>query len=119
MPRLRFSSFVRLRSAGSGSFSFYLPVKYVPGLERYDFERESLYSVLKSEYGIEIIDQRMNLQLSRASVKEAQYLGISADDVVFVEKNIARFLYGNTELHVNNIYTVLIRSYKASFPVDL
>lgn len=68
----------------------YLPVKYVPGLERYDFERESLYSVLKSEYGIEIIDQRMNLQLSRASVKEAQYLGISADDVVFVEKNIAR-----------------------------
>lgn len=68
----------------------YMPVKYVPGLERYDFEKESLYSVLKREYGIEVIDQRLNLQLSRASIKEAQYLGISADDVVFVEKNIAR-----------------------------
>ncbi len=40
--------------------------------------------MLKREYGIEVIDQRMNLQLSRASVKETQYLGISADDVVFV-----------------------------------
>lgn len=68
----------------------YLPAVIVPGLERYDFEEESLYHILERDYKIEIMNQELNIQLSRASDQEAARLEIEPGDLVYVEKAAAR-----------------------------
>lgn len=93
----------------------YIPVKYVPALEKHDFERESLYDVLEKEYQIEIVDQSIDIQLSRASDKEAQYLEIKSGELVFVEQGIAK-----TDKNIPIEYTknIMISKY-SSYLIDV
>lgn len=68
----------------------YLPLNIVPALEKFDFETDSLYRVLEEVYDIEIMDQELNIQLSRATEQESQHLEIEPEELVYVEKAVAR-----------------------------
>lgn len=72
----------------------YLPVRFCPGLEEYDFERNSLYAVLQQIYKINLIKQDANIRLTRASQEEARLLSIYEGDVVFLERAIASTAQG-------------------------
>ena len=72
----------------------YIPVKYVPGLEKYDFEKESLYHILRQEYNIEVFNQTLDIRLSNASEIEADFLNIEPKDLVFVEQGLAKDVTG-------------------------
>lgn len=72
----------------------YIPVKYVPELEKYDFEKESLYHILRQEYNIEIFGQTLDIRLSNASEIEADFLKIEPKDLVFVEQGLAKDVTG-------------------------
>lgn len=60
-----------------------------PGLERFHFEKASLYNILEIHYGIYMSHQDITVRLSKATKEEARYLDIQAGDPVFVEKGIA------------------------------
>ncbi len=58
------------------------------GLEKFHFEKASLYNVLEIHYGIYMSHQDINVRLSKATKEEACYLDIEAGDQVFVEQVI-------------------------------
>lgn len=59
------------------------------GLEKFHFEKASLYNVLEIHYGIYMSHQDITVRLSKATKEEARYLDIEAGGQVFVEKAIA------------------------------
>lgn len=83
----------------------YLPETYFLGLNRFDFEKESLYDILEREYGVKINMQTLDISLSRATEKEAEYLDIEPDDIVFVEKANA---FGNDNEVVEFTKSIII-----------
>ncbi|HEX4022316.1 MAG TPA: GntR family transcriptional regulator [Acidobacteriaceae bacterium] len=54
----------------------YTPVKYFPGIERIDFGRESLYSVLQNRYRVSIGWSEDVIEASKATTEEARLLTI-------------------------------------------
>ncbi|MDD3174125.1 MAG: GntR family transcriptional regulator [Herbinix sp.] len=95
--------------------SAYIPVKYVPGLSKFDFEKESLYQVLRKEYEIELVDQKLDIQLSKASDKEAQYLEIDPKEVVFVEKGLTKNI---KNIPIEYTKSILVAKY-VKYQIDL
>ena len=67
-----------------------LPAGLVPGLDAYDFESDSLYSVLERNYRLHIMDQELDIRLSRATDKEAACFDIEPGALVFVETGLTR-----------------------------
>ena len=59
------------------------------GIEKFHFEKASLYNVLEIRYGIYMSHQDITVRLSKATKEEARYLDIDPGDQVFVEKAIA------------------------------
>lgn len=59
------------------------------GLEKFQFEKASLYNVLEIHYGIYMSNQDITVRLSKATKEEARHLDIEPGDQVFVEKAIA------------------------------
>lgn len=57
----------------------YLPEKIFPRLDKYDFDKDSLYSVIQKEYGVQIIKARRTIEAVIPDPIVARYLEISAD----------------------------------------
>lgn len=66
-----------------------------PGLEKFNFEKASLYDILEIHYGIYMSHQDISVRLLKASKEEAHHLGIQPGSPIFVEKGIA---YSGTEV---------------------
>lgn len=60
-----------------------------PGLEKFRFDKASLYDVLGIHFGIYLSHQDITVRLSKATKEEARYLDIEPGDAVFVEKGVA------------------------------
>jgi GntR family transcriptional regulator len=54
----------------------HLPAIYVPGLEAHDFSGESLYRVLREEYGIVVASARQTMEAALPTPDEQESLGI-------------------------------------------
>jgi len=67
----------------------HIPEKKCPELERFDFEKMSLYDVLERVYNITMQRQDITVRLSTATQYEARYLDIGYQDPVFVEKGVS------------------------------
>lgn len=54
----------------------YLPYKYMPGIEQYDFSAESLYEVLEEKYGIAITRAKRTVEAVLAHDEIAEFLDV-------------------------------------------
>lgn len=61
----------------------YLPAIVFPGLQAHDFSRESLYDVLRAEYGVHPATATENYHASTATHAEAQLLEAALGSAVF------------------------------------
>lgn len=62
----------------------YLPYERFPGLEKYDFGKNSLYETLKADYGVKIVRAHRSLQATRATAKQAELLGLPRSATLLV-----------------------------------
>ena len=56
----------------------YVPYRYFPGIERYDFSQESLYGIMEREYGVEITRAQREIEAVTADDKLCDYLEVHA-----------------------------------------
>lgn len=59
-----------------------------PDLDQYDFERESLYEILRERYGVEVKKGYENLSISNCDEKEAGYLHVEAGTPVLYQSGV-------------------------------
>lgn len=85
-----------------------------PGLEKFNFEKASLYDILEIHYGIYMSYQDISVRLLNATKEEAQYLGMQPGSPIFVEKGIA---YSGTEVMEYTKTVVDIK--KASYTISI
>lgn len=61
-----------------------------PGIERYDFSRESLYDVLAAEYGVRVVHGDEHISIGRLTAEEAELLEEPEGTPVFFVSAIKR-----------------------------
>ena len=77
---------VRLRIVGDEPVSIewsHLPYERFTGIDRYDFERLSLYSVLEMKYMVELEGGKEEISVTYADLQEAALLGIDEGTPLF------------------------------------
>ena len=67
----------------------HIPTSLCPGLEDFHFDKASLYEILEIHYGLFMKHQEITVRLSKAYEDEAELLGITTGDAVFVEDALA------------------------------
>jgi GntR family transcriptional regulator len=75
----------RMRYANDQPFTFiknYVPIKIFPGLEKYDFSKESLYHILTTQYDAEPVKSYRTLYAGIINIKEAGYLQVSVNSPI-------------------------------------
>lgn len=93
----------------------HIPVRYCPGLEKFSFEKRSLYDTLEKVYKIKMERQDITVRLSKAAKLEARYLDIGYEDPVFVEKAVA---YSEENIPVEYTKTIVIAS-RAKYTIEI
>lgn len=81
----------------------FLPAQRVPGLERYDFARRSLYGVLKDEYGLPILAIDQKISARAATSAQARLLQVSPGAALLYVEKISRTT-GNVEIEFGQLY---------------
>ena len=93
-----------------------IPERLLPGLERYDFEKESLYAVIERDYHLHLMDQKLDIRLSRATEEEARLFGLSDErPIVFVETGLTRDEKGRPLEYTKSILLCRAVEYQISF----
>ena len=82
----------------------YLPSISFPGLERFDFERESLYEVLRSRYEVQASAAREMYRASTATKAEARMLEVPSGSPVFRATRLTVDSLGN---HIELVESVI------------
>jgi GntR family transcriptional regulator len=54
--------------------SVWLCAALFPGLDQYDFTRDSLYQVMKNDYGLEVVSQSQNIGTARVTGRNARLM---------------------------------------------
>lgn len=88
-----------------------LPMDLFPGLDQYDFSKESLYSVIEKKYGVKITHARRMLEAVLAHDKTAEYLGVKAGEPLILFRC-------NTYGEINGQERV-IETFKCAYRTDL
>lgn len=76
----------RLRNVDNvpmGVQTAYLPIQRFPGLERFDFSKDSLYRVLTEEYGVSLSTARQSYRIAYPDAAMAELLEIKTTDPGF------------------------------------
>jgi GntR family transcriptional regulator len=68
---------------------FTLPVRRVPGLERYDLANCSVYEVMETKYGISVTRARQSLEPVVAAEYEAELLRVNAGAPLMLEQRLS------------------------------
>lgn len=89
----------------------YLPLDLFPGLEQYNFTKESLYSVIEKVYGVKITHARRTLEAVLAHDQTAEYLGVKQGEPLILFRC-------NTYGELNGQERV-IESFKCAYRTDL
>ncbi len=67
----------------------YVDYERCPGIENRDLSTESLYSILRSDYGIEVTHGRENISITYATEQEAGLLGVPEGTPAFYVNGVA------------------------------
>jgi len=68
---------------------FTLPVRRVPGLERYDLASRSVYEVMETKYGISVTRARQSLEPVVAAEYEAELLRVNPGAPLMLEQRLS------------------------------
>lgn len=63
--------------------SSYIPCMLCPGIEKYNFENESLYDILSNQYGLELTNGDIGISVTNAEPFEAELLEIPEKQPMF------------------------------------
>lgn len=88
----------------------YLPEKIYPGIDQYDFEKESLYRVIAEVYGVKIVKARRTIEAVIPRDEIAEYLDMEEDMPVI--------LFGCTTYGIVNGKEVPIECFKCYYRTD-
>jgi GntR family transcriptional regulator len=83
----------RLRSVDGEPVSIqttYLPVLVLPGLQQFDFERTSLYKVLKGEYNFQVVAIDQKISAREATAEQASLLEVSPGSALLYVVKVSR-----------------------------
>lgn len=62
----------------------YIPYKYFPGIEEYDFEKDSLYKILEEKYNVKITKAVRTVEARLATLEIARYLSLQSGTPVLL-----------------------------------
>jgi GntR family transcriptional regulator len=82
----------------------FLPAAYVPAIEKHDFSRESLYQVLREEYGIVVASARQTIEAALPTPEEQEGLGIAKTAPVLRISRLTSDTEGRVIEHVRSAY---------------
>lgn len=71
----------------SVDYSF-IPKHVTPGLEKYDLENKSLYTILQDEYSIQLNKSTQEIVVLKAEDNYCEALGLTTDDYVVLQNGI-------------------------------
>lgn len=83
---------VRLRSINNEPVmieSYLIPVDRFPELENYDLEKRSIYEIMESQYGIEIVRAKQSFEPVLSTEFESNLLNIPIGEAMMMEKRIS------------------------------
>ena len=75
-----------------------LPLAIFPGLEKYDFNNTSLYSVIENDYGVKITHAKRTLEAILANEQTAKYLDIKQGEPLILFECVTYGEVGGREL---------------------
>lgn len=78
----------------------YLPMKYFPGIEKYDFAKESIYNILETEYGVKITTAKRTLEAVLAIDEVATLLDVNQKQPVILFKAITNGIVNGREVPI-------------------
>ena len=93
----------------------YIPRKLVPGLQDRLVPEGSLFKTIKAEYGLEVGSGTETMQVVNADEYEAQQLGISEGDAVFLIERISKCTDGT----VIELAKTILRGDISKFIIEL
>lgn len=88
----------------------YLPQKLFPGIEKYDFQTNSLYQLIQEEYGVKLAKSRRTVEAVLTSEEIAEYLDI--------DEQMPVILFGCTTYGIVNGKEMPIESFQCYYRTD-
>jgi len=95
----------------------YLPYKLFPGIEKFDFSRESLYDVLEKKYGVKITKAKRNIEAILAQDETAEFLEVPAGIPILLFSCITYGVVNGKEVPIEN-FKCCYRSDKFKFYIN-
>ncbi|QEY33676.1 GntR family transcriptional regulator [Caproiciproducens galactitolivorans] len=95
----------------------YLPYKLFPGIEKYDFSKESLYKVLEEKYDIKITKAKRSVEAILAKDKIAEYLDVEPGKPILLFGCITYGISNGKEIPIEN-FKCCYRSDKFKFYIN-
>lgn len=68
--------------------SYVMPVAYFPRLDRHNLSKRSMYEVLATEYGVQVVRARQSLEPTVATEFEARLLGVEQGAPLMLEQRL-------------------------------
>lgn len=78
----------------------YLPCKLFPGIENYDFGKESIYDVIENKYGVKITKTQRTLEAVLAMDDVADYLELEQKEPVILFRAITMGVINGKEIPI-------------------
>ena len=113
MPKDKLFNIKRILLADNEPLNFtdsYLPYKLFGGIEKYDFEEESLYEILENVYHVKITKARRTIEAILAKDEIAEYLDI--------DEGMPIILFGCTTYGIVNGKECPIENFKCYYRTD-
>ena len=95
----------------------YLPYKLFPGIEKFDFSKESLYETLQQHYSVKITKAKRSVEAILAKDEIAQYLDVKAGIPILLFGCITYGEVNGKEIPIEN-FKCCYRSDKFKFYID-
>jgi GntR family transcriptional regulator len=105
-PTIRVAKVKRLRLIDDEPVAIetvHIPEQFVPGLLDRDLAVESLYEILRSDYGLELVSARQTIQAATAGPDEMTHLRMDGPDPVL---KISRLTFDGRERLVEYVQSI-------------
>ncbi len=78
----------------------YLPIKVFPGIEEYDFSKESIYDIVENKYGVQITKTQRTLEAVLAIDEAADYLELEQKKPVMLFRAVTMGIVNGKEIPI-------------------
>ncbi len=95
----------------------FLPYKYLKGIEKHDFEQESLYDVLEKTYNIPIVRAKRNIEAIIAHDEISEYLDVPNGVAIILFECVTYGIIAGKECPIET-FKCYYRSDKFKFHID-